>query len=204
MNSGHEQCPNSDSKLGQVHSVHAHGPGCSHATRWADRIVASSPSCRRLCPVVSWSCPTVSQRRVVRYAARCVAHRAQCRSAVSHPSRSHRGARPAVSQHCITTRSAARPRARSSGLITGPLGRIAAQLVVSWPSRGHIVVGHARLLCCLSACLALLCHDTICCIVTQHKLKMGSSPFQSLLLFFFFFFFSFDLLEDHQIYFFHF
>ena len=62
------------------------------------------------------------------------------------------------------------------------LGRV---MVESWLYRGPLLRTYV--------CLALLCHDTIYYIVTQHKLKMGSSPFQSLLLFsflFFFFFFS--------------
>ena len=51
------------------------------------------------------------------------------------------------------------------------------------PYRGCVLPSHARL-------LRTPCHDAIYCIVTQHKEKMGSIPFQPPLhLFFLFFFF---------------
>ena len=87
--------------------------------------------------------------------------------------------------YCIAThpmarpcaRAAARPCARAS-LVVALAGRVMGPCrKASWPYRGP-----------LAARPCALCHDTVCCIMTQHKPKMGSSPFQSPLCFAFFFF----------------
>ena len=96
---------------------------------------------------------------------------------------------------CIATQL---PSKRTARRVARAPGRIAGCQAVSWPCRGllHRVVVRpcAPLRIASQPCPALLCHDTICCIMTQHKLKMGSNPFQTLLFFFFFFFTSFFFL----------
>ena len=80
---------------------------------------------------------------------------------------------------------------------------VQALLRVGWPCRtwpctrccaqaGHVAPGHAR--------SATLCHDTVCCIVTQHqKWAVAHSSFIFCTFFFSFIFFSlFHLLEDHK------
>ena len=69
------------------------------------------------------------------------------------------------------------------------------------------VVSHALLLCHrpLRAC-ALLCHDTVCRIVTQYQKWAVAHPVASSTFFFFFHSFFFPLfysLQDHKFFFFH-
>ena len=106
-NSDSKQC--SQSKLGQVHSMHTHGLGCVHAACWADRVAQCrglARPCRGLAPgciVASpWSCRS--------------AHR-PCR-------------RPCCS--LSRTLSPAQSRAvlqRLPGRVLRPLGRVAGPLV---------------------------------------------------------------------------
>ena len=55
---------------------------------------------------------------------------------------------------------------------------------VSWLVADPIVADHARPWLAPRPASSALCHDTNCCIVTQCKLKMGSSPAAFLHLFF--------------------
>ena len=131
-------------------------------------------------------------------------------STVSLASRPYRGASSIVSRHYIATHPVARPsffhdtndcivthftsQATCARTATPPCVRPA----VSWPiqavSRLLVRPGHA---------FPALCHNTIPYIVTQYR-QVGSSPssFVSTLFFFTHVFFPFDLLEDHQIFFF--
>ena len=119
-NSDSKQC--SESKLGQVHSMHTHGPGCAHAARWAGRIAL----CRGLAQPYRGLAP-----------GRIVASAWSCRSV-------HRPC-------CVLSRtlSYAQSRAVSERLpsrVTGPLDHVAGLLgrvvasprpyrrAVSWPS----------------------------------------------------------------------
>ena len=133
---------------------------------------------------------------------------ARCRACCSAPT-SCRKALSAVSQprlHCIVTQ----------GHPSATIQRFVSRLS-PWPSHAR---EHCRMPCAQAVvwpCRGLyrglspmprptspaLCHDTNYCIVTQCKLKMGSSPAAFLHPFFFhhfFFFILFHLLEDPNIY----
>ena len=121
--------------------------------------------------------PTVPQEPPCRVIARTCGlerHVAVSGPAVSQPSLSRY---KTVSRDTSHVACALGRVARAALCVARALGRIVA---VSWPYHGPLAARPAQ-----------LCHDTICCIVTQHKLKMGNSPFQSPLRKFFFFLISF-------------
>ena len=144
------------------------------------------------------------------------AHRvARCRACRSPPM-SSRKALSAVSQprlHCIMTQG--HPSATIQRFVSrlspwpshalahcrmpcAQAGRLAVSWVVSWPSRPYRGLSPMP-----RPTSPALCHDTNYCIVTQCKLKMGSSLAAFLHPFFFhhfFFFILFHLLEDPNIY----
>ena len=143
-------------------------------------------------------------------------HATRALRAVSRTSRSYRSAFPAVSQHCIARRLAARPSSYHDTELCiatlTPRGQAPARtplalrsglpyrgasrsyrgrdVAVSWRAAGRIVA--------LAASPVCLCHDTMYCIMT--KCKMGNSQTCCLHNFFFthHLFFSFQLLENHQ------
>ena len=94
-----------------------------------------------------------------------------------------------LSRHktCVTIQNPCRAR--------WAVSRAWAGSIVSWLYRGRARPYHGRVLPSHVCLLRALCHDTVYCIVTQHKEKMGSSPFQPplhlFLSFFHSFFFSF-------------
>ena len=87
---------------------------------------------------------------------------------------------------CIATQLPAKRTARRVARAPSTVSQDA------WPYRGRAVAVSwpaapchgVPLRAASQPCPALLCHDTIDYIVTQHKLKMGNKPFHSLLFFF--------------------
>ena len=134
-NSDSKQC--SESKLCQVHNMHTHGPGCTHATRWAGRVAPChglARPCRGLAPA-----HIVASPRSCRSAYR-LCRRPCCALSLTL---SHAQGR-AVSQRlpgCV---------AGPLGRVVGPLGRVVDSLrpyrrAVSWPVSRHTQQpGHAQ------------------------------------------------------------
>ena len=198
-NSDSEQC--FESKLSRVHKVHTLNPGCAHTAPRpcaGRRVVAPSGrvagrvlQCRRTRAVSQLPSPptllvvtqnlchdtTHATRRVASPAAGVAAFLRRvvwrCCAVLRH-----KRSPPTMIQNLYNDSPlAAKPCARAAA-------RPTRRLTVSqgcWAYRGLLAARPTQ-----------LCHDIICCIVTLHKMKMGSSSFQLPFLHFFFsFFFSF-------------
>ena len=182
-NSDSEQC--TESKLGRVHRVHTPRTHCAQVVRTTQcrgahwRCVVDVPG--RVAGHVAYT-----RRRVVR-AQRRVATRCFRVAALYHslaaPYRDTKGC--PQPRYNLLYRDSPHGQATRGPALSWPL------LAVSWPYRGNVLSGLARL-------LLALCHDTVCCIVTQHKEKTHSSLhctffcfFFSLIFFFTHFFFHF-------------
>ena len=145
-----------ESKLGQVHSVHIHGPGCKHAVRWVGRIVASV--------VVSWRTRyrvvAMSQActdRVTAPSGPCISlccatcHRALACAAALYVTTSSAVLRACWLYHSVVSRACPAVLHLLHGrvvacLATHPAATLCAHVVrrVVWPV-GHIVAAVGRI-----------------------------------------------------------
>ena len=135
MNNDSEQC--TESKLGQVHNAHTHGPGCARTTL--------KPRARRALGVVSW----LIERRIVAVPGRVTGRVAALYRSLAAPYRDTKGRPQPRYKLLYPTHLMARPCARAPlALRAGRPCRGAVSqglLVVSWPP---------------AACPDALCHDT--------------------------------------------
>ena len=153
--------------------------------------------CRALCRAPCHR-PPVTIQSLYRNTSPCRAHCAPCRVR-------YRVCRNAPAPCCrallrrITTPGAlccdARPPSchdTNDCIVTHLSGQAERKSTVLAVSQGYVEALLRRVMACHCAPLCSLCHDTVCCIVTQHH-YMGSSPFQPPLRKFFFslIFFSF-------------